>query len=275
MGNFFSDLFSPGKTESSTQQLNKYTKEQQDLLNALTSRASGGLSTGAEVYPKQMYAEQNPYETAFLNSGSEAAKNQVVREQAIQNAISGKPGYDINPEVTKQYWAQTMEPYYDKQERALKEQYGTGYFSGGRDIALGEFESGKSAAYAALQYQDEIARRQAIENALNRQAQVAPGAWTSNEALMQTSGTLARDIAEKQVASDYMRWLSGEPVEGVVNQAYNPYQTLAMQILGISPYVYQTNQTATGSGLGYGLLNSLLKSGGEYAGAQLGNKIGG
>jgi hypothetical protein len=53
------------------------------------------------------------------------------------------------------------------------------------------------------------------------------------------------------VTADFQRWLSGETVDGVTPEQYNPYIQLAFQLLGLSPYQY--GNTSSGSSIGGGV----------------------
>lgn len=261
-------LFDSARSTSTTQTSNKYTAEQQALLSALTQQAGKGLGTGAEIYAGDMWAGVNPYEVDFLQGDS---PNQQYREAAVRSALSGAPAYEVNDQSTQEYWDKYLKPQVDTQQRALNEQYAPGIFSGGRDIAQGQFNTGVLGEYANLAYKDEQARRQALTEAANRQANVAPYAWANNAEYESKAAALARDIEEKKITSNYQRWMSGEPdpVTGVVNQSANPYRALAEQLLGISPYVYQQNVNSQGAGLGYGALSGLASGVGSAAASAL------
>lgn len=265
-------LFDAASSTSTTSTSNKYTPDQQALLAALTQQAGQGLSRGGEIYAGDMWAGVNPYEVDFLQGSS---PNQQYREAAIRSALSGAPAYEINDQSTQDYWNKYIQPQVVTQQRALNEQYAPGIFSGGRDIAQGQFNTGVLGEYANLAYKDEQARRQALTEAANRQANVAPSAWANNAEYESKAAALARDIEEKKLATNYQRWMSGEPdpVTGIVNQAANPYRTLASALLGISPYVYQQNVNNQGAGLGYGALSGLASGLGQAAGAGAGGLL--
>ena len=267
MADIFSNFWGPQQSNSTTQTLPKYNSGQTNLLDILTNQAQKGTQVGAEQYPNQMWAGINPYEASYLDSSSLRTGGAGVREAAVQAAISGKPAYDINDDTTRNYWDQYVQPEVDKQQHALNEQYAPGIFSGGRDIAQGNFSTGVLGQYANLQYQDEQARRQALTDAANRQANTAVSAYTTGLTNDQNAAALARSIEEKKLSTDYQRWVSGEadPRTGAVNQAANPYRALALQLLGISPYSYQQNVDSTGAGLGYGALSGAASGAGGAA----------
>lgn len=319
------DFFSPAKSTSTNVQLDKWDAYQRALEQSLASQAQAGLTNGESTYPGQMYTPTTPTEQAYLNyqrtpptnipgydytagmSDDEVRDNRKVREAALREAMSGKPAFTVNDASTQQYWNTVLAPQYEKQKRALEESYAPGYFGGGRDVAGAEFAGQTAAGYGNLLYADEQARRAALEAGLNRQAQVAPGAWLNNETVAaqnslndyyanltaqqlnntnnqayQTAlesslglkGSLERQIAQEKAATDYQRWVSGEQMGGVSSQAGNPNRQLALALLGLSPYAYQQNVTNTGAGLGYGMLQGAAQGAGQAAGAYLTGGLG-
>lgn len=256
----FSNFWNAPSSESKTITQPKYTENQLGLLDILAEQAHIGLQAGSEVYPEQMWAGVNPFEKAYMDSSSYTTGGNVAREAAVRSAISGNPAYQVDDDTTQAYWNKYIAPQVEKQRRQLIESYAPGIFSGGKDIALGEFETGVLGQFANLQYMDEQARRQALTDAFNRQANTAVSAYTSGLTNDQNIAALARSIEEKKLATDYQRWMSGEPnaTTGTVNQAANPYRTLALSLLNISPYTYQQQVDTAGGGLGYGALTGAL-----------------
>lgn len=266
---------STSESTTTVETLPKYYPEQEDLLKYLVGSVMGGLSGGVASYPGKLWADINPYEQTWLSGNSDTFQN---REAAIRQTLSGQPGYTINEQTTKDYWDKYMMPQIDKQERLLRESYANNYFGGGKDIALGEFNTGVAGQYANLQYQDEQARRAAIENALNRQAQNAVPAWMANEDYEQQRGQLQRQVDEAEIASNYLRWMNGEEMGGVRNEAANPFFNQALALMGISPYIYMpvtesssnaetygtsigtSTGTSQGAGAGYSFINALGNS---------------
>lgn len=260
-------LFDSATSTSTTTVNPKYNEGQSALLAKLIQRANAGLTTGAEKYSGDMYAKENPYETSYMNWDSPQAK---TIQAALDTVLSGKAAYDINEQTTQDYWDKYMAPMVAKQQRALNEQYAPGIFSGGRDIAQGEFSTGVTGEYGKLQYADELARRTALTEAANRQANTVNTAYANEATREKSAAEMARSIEEAKLAGDYQRWMSGEAdANGVVNQSANPYRSLALSLLGTSPYVYGSNVDSTGSGLGYGALTGLSSGLGSLASSGL------
>lgn len=241
----------------------------------------GGISEGWGRPSDDPYWNQFPQQPGQpaqpgqqVSTGNQAFD---AREAAIQRALSGAPAYQVDPQATQNYWNQYLQPQVDKMQRQLNEQYAPGIFSGGRDIAQGEFSTGVLGQYANLAYQDEQSRRQALTDAANRSANVAPTAWGQQTANMQNAGSLARSIDEKRLTTDYQRWMAGEPdpTTGEVNQFTNPYRALALQLLGLSPNVYGTETNAHGAGMGYGAAAGAASGIGSAIGTAIPGIVGG
>lgn len=260
----FDNFFGPGSTESNTVTLDKYNSKQQALLDMLSNEASAGLRGGAQVYGGDMSLGMTDAEKSYFDFATDPTSRDV-REAAVRQAISGQPAYVVNDQTTQDYWDKYIMPEVNRQQRALNEQYAPGIFSGGRDIAQGEFNTGVLGQYADLRYKDEQARRTALTDAFNRQANTAQNAWNANQQNASSAAALERSIGEKELTGDYQRWMSGEadPVTGAVNQSANPYRALALNLLGISPYTYQQQTTGQGAGLGYGAATGLASSIGQ------------
>jgi hypothetical protein len=260
------NYYSSQESTTTPVQLPSYTPGQYGILDYLTNYVNQGMSKSVPSYPGMLYAPLNAYENTWLSGNSPSFQ---YKEDALRNALSGKPAYEVNADTSQQYWNRYMEPQFQKQWKNLNESYAPNYFGGAQGIAAGEFNTGKLGEYAKLMYQDEQARRQALTEGLNRQAQIAVPAWSAQENYEQERGQLQRQIDESKIASDYMRYLSGEEVGGVRNEAYNPYTKLAFQLLGISPYTYAANTEASGESFGEATGSTLGTSTGTSQGPSL------
>ena len=273
----FDFLLGSGGSETTTTKNSIYTPEQEALLKQLTGKAEAGLTTGAPSYPGQTYAAQNPYESAYLGY------NTGARQQAIQSLMSGQPAYDTSPEATEQYFNKTIKPAYQTQffgdssnpgTLALLEQQfaGPSYWSSNRanqtSNAIQNYGTTLSSKKADLMYQDELARRTALENAMGRKA-TGVTQDIASETAAGTAGAYARSIEQEKIASDLQRWLAGESVGGVRSDVYNPYNQLALAILGLTPYAYGENTETEGPGLLTGLMGGLGQGAGQAAGAKM------
>lgn len=273
----FDFLLGSGGSETTVTKNSVYTPEQEALLKLLTDKAKAGLTSGAASYPGQTYAAQNPLETSYLNYDTGA------RQTAISNLMSGQPAYDTSPEATKQYFENTIKPAYQKQffgdatnpgTLALLEQQfaGPNYWSSNRanqvSNAIQNYGTTLSSKESELLYQDELARRQALENAMGR---VSTGVTQdlASQTAAGTAGAYARGIEQEKIAADLQRWLAGESVGGVRSDVYNPYNQLALAILGLTPYAFGENTETKGPGLLTGLLGGMSGGIGQGVGARI------
>lgn len=266
---FLSDLFGGGKSESKTVQIPTLTPEQQALMTSLVGKISTGLA-GPQPKAPAMSVPQTGQEGTYFNW-----INNLSNQKALQNLLSGQPGYEIGPEWANQYFEQSVRPTYMKEYQetalpALRTAYsGPGYWGSAR--AGAEAKAGSDLAYnlaksrSELMYGEEQAKRQAIDTAYGR----VPGAQQLYGGQLKEAGEYSRTIEQEKVAEDLQRFLMGEEVGGSYNPAYNPNVALAMAVLGIKPYAIGTESTTQGAGLGYGFLQSLAKGAGLAAGTKL------
>lgn len=255
-------FFSPGESKqtSSPTKLDIYTPEQQELLRSLVAQAQAGMGGPSPSSPA-MSVGITPEEQAYMD---------WARGEALGNLASGKPAYDINPGTTQQYFQKSIRPGLEREFRettlpGVKDAYaGPGYWGSARADAVSDAftKHGENlgATEAGLIYQDEEARRAALEAAKGR---VLP----AGEAIG-SAGVLSRQIEQEKVMEDLQKFLMGEEVDGKYNPAYNPSIQLAMQLLGFSPWVYgqESEGESTGAGLGYSFMGGV--------GAGLGQTIG-
>jgi len=154
------DFFKPKAPE--IKQVPKYTEEQNELMKQLTG-----------FYGDMM--------------GSEDAQSALAR------LFSGKPSTEINPEVTEQFYKESIyDPAMKNWEQeilpSMQEKMGKNYWSSARSKAItdaeGDLHSGLRQQHGNLLYQDEQMRRQLEESALQRLMGAAqlPGQLLGNSA---------------------------------------------------------------------------------------------
>lgn len=266
MGNFFKDLggalLSPGGTKTKIQQQETLSPEQKAMFNNMLSGASSQYGQPTESAPFQTYAPTTEQEQKYFDFVNTQSPQNQASNEALLNVLSGKPAYEINPEATEQYYQKyirdpALRNYKETTAPLLAESFsGPGYWSSGRANAtqqsITDLSSQLDAQRAELYYKDELARRQALENARNLQIQgisVAPNYYGQQANQLGTAGALARQIEQEKISSNMARWLSGEQMEGKSIGAYNPNTQLALSLLGVQPFTYSTQQTTTGKGL--------------------------
>lgn len=260
-------LGSGGSSTSNAKKHNMATLEQRDLLKQLIdqyAKASAGPSPSA---PK-MFTEATDTEKSLTT---------WARSQAVQDMLSGKVPYDVGPEYAQKYYEEAIKPgmiaeWEDIVKPQIRESYaGPGYWSTAR--MRQESESGEqlardlSAKRSELMYSEELAKRQAVENAMNR----IPGAQQA----VSNVATMERDIEHEKVMDSVTRFLMGEEVDGEYQPANNPNVAIALQLLGITQYAIAGSSQSQGPNAAYGVASGLSQGLGTYFGQWLGRMGGG
>lgn len=261
--------------------------DQLALKKYLADMAGGTLDKGATRYPGQMYTPQTQQETNYFGQVDKNVQNADAYQQALSQILRGTPAYQVDPQVSKSYFENTIKPIYTKtfNETTLPQLNssfaGPGFWSDARAKAMekgiSDFGLGLSAQESNLAYQDELARRQSLTEAFNR----IPGAVSTATAIgtnaseqLGKSAEYSRAMSNEKVMSDLQRWLSGEPMidpitgQSVRDDMNNPAIKLAMSLLGITETLYGTDVSAGG------VLYGFLSSGGSGFGQAVGNRVG-
>lgn len=220
----------------------RWSPQQRLLFRAISdqiNRAAGGQSE----YPTTAAppAPRSPAGSVPTQPGEQSYQD-MIRQIAEGRAGQGVPLYDIGPEFAEQYFEESIKPLYMKEWKdvtlpSIERAYaGPNFYSsarqeatrkGGQDLAL-ELASKK----ANLVYGEELNRRQAIDQAFDRQMGVA----REEKAV----GEQQRAIEEGKVMENLNRWFMGEEVDGEYNPLNNPAMQYAFSLLGIDPYIWST-----------------------------------
>ena len=264
---FLGSFFGGGKSKTKIKKLPAWNPEQQEIFKKLAGLVD--VSKPAPPSP-DMYVPRTPEEQDYFDYVRSLARN-----QAMQKLLAGQPAYDVTPEAAERYFEETVRPQYLRELREtilpqIEEAYaGPGYYGSSRarakTRAVERTVQLLNEAYNQLMYNEELARRQALERALER---ALPAAQYYGSELGQ-AGQLARMIEQEKVASDLQKFLMGEKVEGKWSPYYHPAVALALNLLGFSPYVYGSTSVTRGPGLGYSMLSGLARG----AGAAIGSRI--
>lgn len=265
-------MVSFGKEDSSSvstpTKVDIWNDEQKALFRQLFSLASGGMSTPTTSYPRQMYVDRTPEEQAYFDAINQVYSpgNIDARSQAVNQVLSGKPSYEIDPAKTEQFYQEGIKPGYMKEWEditlpAIKESFvGPGYWGSARANAQATGAENLATTLATkraeLMYADEQARRAALESAAGRQAGMAGSATntlTGATSDLGTAGQYARTIAQEKVTADLQRWLMGESVDGAFAQQYNPYIQLALAMMGLTPFAIANQTESESSGFNFGI----------------------
>lgn len=251
----FGSLFGGGGSKTKVQRVDTWNPEQKQLFRSLTPLIQQGTSGPAATAP-QMYVPRTAEDQQFLN---------YANSQAVKNMATGKVPYQVGPQWAENYFEQAVRPISDYEWEntilpAIQEQYaGSTFASTGRDesVRKSAVERGLelSRQKAELMYNEELAKRQAIENAYGR---ISEGQKISGAA-----AEYSRAIETERIMDQVQRFLMGEEVNGQYNAAYNPMVAMAFNLLGLQPYSYGTTSQTEGQGLFTGLLGGLGKGVGQ------------
>lgn len=265
---------SDSSSESTPTKISTWNTQQKQLWSQLFDTAKAGMSTPTASYPNQMYVDRTPEEQAYFDAVSKmySPADLDARRQAVNQVLSGKPSYEINPEATEQFYQESIKPGYMKEWEevtlpTLKQQFvGPGYWGSARANAITEGSEDLATTLASkraeLMYQDELARRAAAESAASRQAALTGSgadtyttAATTQANALGTAGQYARTIAQEKVTADLQRWLMGEQVGGVSATQYNPFVQLALALMGLQEYVVASESESNADSFGFSIAN--------------------
>ena len=254
--------FGHQKATQRPEKVEMWTPEQKELFQALAPILRAGITRPAPTYPGQMHVPRTPEEEGYFQGVPELATFLGGARARLR-----EPSYQITPEATEQFYqeairAPMMREWGEVVEPMIREAYaGPGYWGSARAEAqtrgAQDLATQLGAQRAGLYYQDELARRQALESAAAREATQAGPMATTEAGLLGTAGEYARMIDQEKVLADMQRWLTGEEVEGVTPTQYNPFMQLVFQALGLTPFALGTVGKSKGFGFGIGSSGSL------------------
>ena len=259
--------FSGGSSSSEMKQYPMWNEEQQKLFKKLF-----GIVDFDKPAPDSppMSVGRTPEEDSYFSHIEGLAKN-----EAFQKLLRGEPAYDTSPEASREYFEGTLRPQFMRELNEtilpqLRESYaGPGYYGSSRakatQRAVGTTTDKVNEAFSQLMYQEEQAKRIAMENAMNR---VLPAeSYYSGE--LGEAGRLSRMIEQEEVAGNLQKYLMGEEVNGQSSPFYNPSVNLALSLLGFQPYTYGSQTTQQAPGLLYSMLTGAAGGAGTAAGASI------
>lgn len=242
-------------SKSKTTRLPAWSPEQRRVMSTLAEAIQRGLQEPVPAYPGRLYIPRTAEEEVYFQRVPA-----LVQELAEARARLGQPAYTVTPETTEQFYQQAirapaLREWQEVVEPAIREAYtGPGYWGSARAEAqrkaAEDLATTLAARRAELAYQEELARRQALEAAAAREAQYMLPMTTAEAQTLGTAGEYARMIEQEAALAGLQRWLMGEQVAGVTPTQYNPFLQLGFQLLGLSPYVYGQTSRSYGFGLG-------------------------
>jgi hypothetical protein len=220
-----------------------WTPQQSGIVNLLGSLITGGYDGigglspynegefvyGGQLSPDATLSQQTAFNAAGGLLGSNPAGTFDTRP-AMQNALSGNPAYQIDPAARDRYFSSAIEAparaAYQDSMQELDHRYGARFGRAGSQLEAGQRNAGRfntelSAQRADMHWQDELMRRQSMENAANRQIGGIGAATTANQnaqnnrlanmGAMLGAGGVERQIAGQGLAEEYGRWQSAQP----------------------------------------------------------------
>ena len=267
---FISFGTSKGTSSSAPTRTDVWNPAQQELwknyLSPLAKKYLGANGTDGEPvpsYPGQLFVPQTEQETQFMGAANTLVGSLPSRQAALDQVLSGRPAYEINPDVTANYFEESIRPLAMREFREttmpqIKESFaGPGYWGTPRmeaESRAGEhLAENLAAAKANLVYQDEQARRASLEQAATRQTQGAlspTDAVTSAIQGLGSAGAYSRQIAQEKVTADLQRWLMGETVDGIAPEQFNPFLQYALALMGLNQYAVGTTSQSQNTSWG-------------------------
>ena len=231
MGNAFTDFFGGG-----TEQVPVMTPMQINNVDFLNEKILGQLQAGVggpwyegQIAPDATANQQAAFGAAGGLLGN--AQGYVDPSQATQQALSGQPAYEINPEAREQFYQESIynpaKNSFNDTLQGLDHRY-RGFGQSGAQFgqasrAAADFEVGMGAQRGQLHMQDEMRRQGLATDAANRQlggiGAANQGNQAGNQMRLQNLGMLGalgsdeRAIQGQQNSELYNKW------EGA--QAYN------------------------------------------------------
>lgn len=269
-----------------------WNEGQQKLAGQIQQNTYEGILGGVDPYTGQIApgATANQ-QAAFQGAGGllGGLPGQVNVQPAINQMMSGQPAYQIDPATSQQFYQSAVvnpaQSRFQDTLQGIDHRYGARFGRAGSQLE-NAYRSGErmNTELAGIQgdlvYRDEMARRQAAENAMSRMGQGAQLGMAQNQLVgseqRQNLGMLAglgaaeRGIQGQQNAEQYNKWQMAQPYNnpwyGLAQLALTPEPTTTTQQPGVLGGALQGAMAggaaggipgAIGGGLGGGLLGGL------------------
>lgn len=224
------------------------------LGQGMVNAPQGVEAYGGQITPDATYNQQLAFDAA---PGLLASQRNRGIEGALGSALSGNPAYQIDPATSERFYNDSVvlpaQRQFQDTLQGIDARYGARFGrSGGQQEAFGraatDFGTNLAGIRGDLVFQDEQARRAALENAANRQVQgagIAAEYDTSkqqnnraNLAMLAGIGGEERSIAGQKSAEDYSKWEYSRPYNnpwlGFMGTALAPPPTMVTQQPGIA-----------------------------------------
>lgn len=229
---------------------------QVDLRDTMVNQVRNAIGQGVPAYAGQITpgASQLQQQAFGMAPGMLGAGMAPGVQSAISGLLSGAPAYQIDPATSAAYYRDAvvgpMQQQFGDILRGLDARYGARFGRSGGQLqaanqAAERFGTQLAGIQGDLVYRDEMARRQALENAQGRigtGVQAAFGQGAENRANLGALATLGgeqRAIAGQQGVEDYGKWLYSQPYNnpwlGFMGTALSTMPMMQTQTPGILP----------------------------------------
>lgn len=255
---------------SSPSTISNFNPQQQNLAHQFGPLLQNQVGQGITPYNGQLVA---PVQGASQIQGMLGSYNPTQfsggQTGAINQALSGQPAYNVNPQTTANYFQQSvvdpsMRTYNQVTAPAINQGFAAngGTFSTARGVAQGQalsnLQDSNAAQLASTQQSNQQLQAQLAQSAVNNQLQgvglaqqYANQPLYNAQALTQALAPFQQN-AQNQLSANYSQWQS--------QQSYNnPYLSDIMGFLGESTQsaYQQPNYTGQFIGAGVGAAGSL------------------
>lgn len=259
--------------------VSNFNPQQQNLAHVLGPVLQSQVGKGITPYSGEIVAPLNAgYQNVQdqLNSYN-PQQFQAGQTGAINQALSGQPAYNLDPQTTANYFQQgvvdpSMRTYNSTTAPAINQGFAAqgGTFSTARGIAqsraLSDLQATNASNLAQTQYQNQTLNSQLAESAANRQLQgigIANQYQTQPLYNAQQLSAALQPFQQQAQALDttgYQQWQAQQPYN-------NPYLSQIMGYLGQSTQsaYQQPNYTGQYIGAGIGAAGAAASAYGTYA----------
>ena len=234
---------------------NLWSTGQQNIAKALQRQVGDAVGRGVEAYGGEIApgATQNQQLAYDAAPGLLASQRNRGVETALGSILSGNPAYQIDPARSAAFYNDSVllpaQRQFQDTMQGIDARYGARFGrSGGQQEAIGraatDFNTNLAGIRGDLVFQDEQARRAALESAAGRQLQGVGASVGYRDSQQENQRrnlvTLAglggeqRAITGQQNAEDYGKWQYSQPYN-------NPW--LGFMGAALAPPPTQTNQT--------------------------------
>ena len=249
--------FGSSGSTTSPQKVNVWNSQQKELWKTLAPILEKDIGSPVPSYPGDLSVPELGQESSYFSDVSD-----IQKSLAQARADISKPAYEINPQTTmdefqKMYAQPESQQFENVVKPGINQSYaGPGYWGSARANAVSNAMQGLATTegqqFGALEQKDIDAQRTAALQQQSLEGTAMPQIATAESGMMDTAGQYARSIAQQEIAADYLRWTSGETVDGVSPTQYNPFIQQIFEALGMNQFAIGTQGSSSGLNIGTG-----------------------